>query len=300
MSKTDIYYFSGTGNSLFAARELALHLPDCRIIPMVGAFNEGQTETDADVLGLIFPVHALTTPILVKRFLKTLRIKSAAYVFAVATRGGTVYRGFPALSRAIDRARTNRTRKGLDAAFTLTVLNNESRQQPYSAESTEEIEAVRQRCAEELELIAGQINARQSVSAPKGDDGIPMPFGPIRNALIEGLVLGAMRVAPMLGGPQYFYHDDTCNGCGICAKVCLSQKIQMQTGQPVWNKNTMCFMCYACLNYCPQQSVQIKDIPGVKSLTETNDRYPHPFATAQEITAQRHLKTIHKPGSDPA
>ncbi len=47
-------------------------------------------------------------------------------------------------------------------------------------------------------------------------------------------------------------------------------------------------MCYACLNFCPAQSVQINDIPGiVKSYTRTNGRYSHPYATVKDIAREK-------------
>ena len=51
--------------------------------------------------------------------------------------------------------------------------------------------------------------------------------------------------------------------------------------KPVWQKKVKCFYCYACINYCPKQSVQIK------SFTEKNGRYPHPYATANDIAGQK-------------
>ena len=32
-----------------------------------------------------------------------------------------------------------------------------------------------------------------------------------------------------------FRTDDTCNGCGICEKVCLSGKVQINNGKPHWS-----------------------------------------------------------------
>ena len=36
---TEIYYFSGTGNSLFIAKELQKRLPDSMLIPIVRVFT---------------------------------------------------------------------------------------------------------------------------------------------------------------------------------------------------------------------------------------------------------------------
>jgi formate hydrogenlyase subunit 6/NADH:ubiquinone oxidoreductase subunit I len=105
----------------------------------------------------------------------------------------------------------------------------------------------------------------------------------------EKLVLAAMTLSEYIGGVNYFYTDSTCIGCGICEKVCLSKKITIKEKRPVWQKNVFCYMCFACLNFCPKQSVQIKSIPFVKSFSRENGRYPHPYAAPDDIAAQKEL-----------
>ena len=36
----EIYYFSGTGNSLYVARELQKRIPDARLMPIVGLLRK--------------------------------------------------------------------------------------------------------------------------------------------------------------------------------------------------------------------------------------------------------------------
>ncbi|GAH26880.1 unnamed protein product [marine sediment metagenome] len=67
---------------------------------------------------------------------------------------------------------------------------------------------------------------------------------------------------------NYFYADSKCTGCGICEKVCLSQKIKMINKKPVWQKNVKCYLCYACLNYCPEQSQSTIPLPYRQTLYE--------------------------------
>ena len=85
---TDLYYFSGTGNSLYVARELQRRIPDASLIPMVSLLREKVVSTRGESVGFIFPIHALTIPIAVKQFIERTDLSSAKYVFAIATRGG--------------------------------------------------------------------------------------------------------------------------------------------------------------------------------------------------------------------
>ena len=54
-------------------------------------------------------------------------------------------------------------------------------------------------------------------------------------------------------------------------------------------KNVLCYMCFACLNYCPKESVQINEIPFVKSYTKENERYSHPYAKVKDISNQKEI-----------
>jgi len=69
---TEIYYFSGKGNSLYVARELQKRISDSSLISIVSLLPKDVIQTNGKSVGLVFPVHALTIPIAVKQFLKKL------------------------------------------------------------------------------------------------------------------------------------------------------------------------------------------------------------------------------------
>ena len=65
--RTDIYYFSGTGNSLAIAQNIAEELGDTRLIPIPKAVQNG-LDTTAPQLGLVFPVYVWGLPRMVADF----------------------------------------------------------------------------------------------------------------------------------------------------------------------------------------------------------------------------------------
>ncbi len=284
---TEIYYFSGTGNSLFAAKEVKKRLPDASLVPIVSLIDKPRVKTRGSRVGIVFPVHALTIPIIVKRFIKKADFSSAGYIFAVATRLGTVFKGFEKISGLLGKKR-----KRLDAQLVLNMGNNEARHKGYVVPTKEDIETIEEDVLKKLDEFTEIVKAGKT-SLP-ADTGVKFPSGKTRlsSFLIETAVLKGMDLADHTGGVQYFCADENCSGCGNCEKVCLSGKITMKYGKPVWQKNVFCTMCFACLNYCPKRAVQINDIPGVPSFTRENGRYPHPYASAVDIMKQKEEKVI--------
>jgi ferredoxin len=279
---TDIYYFSGTGNSLFVAKELQKRISESNIIPIASLMKKTTVDSFADVIGFVFPVHALTIPIVVRIFIQKLNINNAKYIFAIATREGTIFRGF----EKIDKLLKKKNRR-LGSHFILNMYNNDSRHGKYIVPIKSDILSLEKVVLEQLDLIK-EIIITKGISREKDINyTIKTASNPILGFLIEKIVIFLMNIAEYFGGANYFYTDNNCNGCGICEKVCLSKKIKITDNKPIWQKNVLCYMCFACLNYCPAKSVQINDIPGVKSYTKENGRYSHPYATVKDISMQK-------------
>lgn len=282
---TEIYYFSGTGNSFYVARELQKRIPESILIPMVSLLHQDHIKTRTDSVGIIFPVHALTIPIAVKRFLKKVNLHSTKYIFAIATRGATFFRGFELIERLLAKKG-----KRLHAQFILTMGMNDPRSEFYQSPTHAEILQLEATVQKKLESIQ-EIIRKQMISREKDTEyTVGFSYHPFINFLLEKAVLWGMAFSEYIGGVNYFYSDEKCTGCGICEEVCLAQKIKMVNQKPVWQKNVFCYMCYACINFCPTKAIQIHSIPVVKSFSERGHRYAHPYATVKEIAKQKKIE----------
>lgn len=278
---TEIFYFSGTGNSLFVAKELLKGIPNSKITPIAACMAHKYFKSDAETIGIIFPVHALTIPIVVNLFLRKIEMRNAKYIFSVATREGTVFRGFKKIENML-RAK----RKKLNAQFVINMYGNDSRHK-YIVPNESDLKNIENSALFSIHNILDIISNRKSYKETDSSVLIPTSNANFKSLLIETLVIFFMENVDKFGGVNYFYHKSNCNGCGICERVCLSGKIAIQNNEPVWNRKTLCYMCFACLNFCPKRSVQIHSIPGVKSFSEENGRYPHPYATINDMECQK-------------
>ncbi len=82
MPKTTIYYYSGTGNSLWSAKKLAEELSDTTIVAMVKSSKDDQN-TESENVGIVFPVHMWGVPYRVIEFVKNLKINPQKYYFII-------------------------------------------------------------------------------------------------------------------------------------------------------------------------------------------------------------------------
>ena len=88
--KTVIFYYTGTGNSLWSARLLAEGLDDAKLMPMKDA--DALAAGDADAVGFVFPVHMWGVPGPVAQFIEKLSLRPETYLFALAVNAGQVSR----------------------------------------------------------------------------------------------------------------------------------------------------------------------------------------------------------------
>jgi ferredoxin/flavodoxin len=276
---TEIYYFSGTGNSLYVAKELQKLIPEADLIPIAGVMKSDNIKTKGDNVGFVFPCHGLTIPIPVREFLKKVNIKSSNYFFAIATRGGSIFRGFPIIDKFL-----NKQGKSLNATFVINMSMNDPKLKFFTVPTKKELKDIGINVQQKLEVIKKTIihqeNYRDDIS------GATFSRFALFNYILERLIpFMVHHVATKV--KNYFYSDSKCTGCGICEKVCPSQEITMKDNKPLWQRNVDCYICYACLNYCPKEAIQIYSKIWMKSYTTEGGRYPHPYATVKDISKQK-------------
>lgn len=256
MSAT-IYYFTGTGNSLKIARDLAESLGDTELIPLAKATEE-QLSSDRDTVGIVFPVYAWGPPSVVARFMDKVKIGPDRYVFAVCTCGGSA-------SGTLMKVKKQLGARGiaLSSGFVILMPTN------YIVWSGSLPEEKQQKMFAKARARVGEICA---VVKEKKVQEVEM--GGLIGRVITGLVYRfAMGAFPK--GDKKFTLLETCNSCGICEKVCPVDNLEMKDGKPSWLHS--CEQCLACLQWCPQEAIQ------VRKKTVGRKRYHHPEIKVNDL-----------------
>ena len=223
-----VYYFSGTGNSLDAARRLTG--AEEEMIDMASLAGEDAVVpelAEGEAVGLVFPVYYGGLPSLVKEFAQKLRFKTPpAYVYAVITCGAKIYGAGAMLRKALAGSGAE-----LKAVFPLVMPDNYVIM--YKLDSEDERAAQLTRAREEVRTIARRVEARE--------------ITPVDGTAAERAMTAVMY--PLYGRARRtkkFWVDDQCIGCAACVKRCPVQAMAMQNGRPAWVKDR-CVHCMSCV-----------------------------------------------------
>ncbi|MBD3190632.1 MAG: ferredoxin [Candidatus Heimdallarchaeota archaeon] len=263
-----IYYFSGTGNSLHVAQELKRRVPNTNLVPIISALKKDQIVTEAEIVGMVFPIHAHTFPLVVKEFLQKVDFQFSSYIFALSTRL-CAEKVFSDMNKILKRK--GRT---LDASFAVETPINYI--PLFSVPTQEEVKKLELELQKRLDEIQPIITNKQTRYEKTG-------------LLVALLAHTIFRVNTFLfqktryfGLEKAFYADDKCIGCGTCQEICLSNKINLVDKKPIWNDDIDCTFCFACISYCPVQAIQAK-----RKRTTKKGRYHHPAISAKDIAMQK-------------
>jgi ferredoxin len=266
-----IYYFSGTGNTLWSAKELAGYItgyngensnPPSALEPVpVELFNIGRlmrrppVPIEADRVVFMFPSYAYQTPLMVRRFLIRSEIRSP-YIAALVTYGSDPGGTLAEVHRILKRKNLR-----LSFAGRIPSVENYIPIFGYPGEGAKKRRLLMQDRA--TEEAAGAILAGKTNSPWKIRPLSVFVSTLFRLGLRKGLFVRAFK--PGAG----------CNGCGLCVKLCPGGAIAMENGRPVFSSG--CEQCQACLNWCPRRSI------GFLRFKPDTEGYRHPGISLEEM-----------------
>lgn len=278
-----IYYYSGTGNSLHVARELQRRISEASLTPIMHLLRRDAIKTSANTIGFVFPNFCLTIPIPVHEFLQKADLASAEYIFAVCTRGGSQTEAFEYMDEILElQGKTLNARLDINMPWN-HCFGKENLPGINNAERIVHLEAQMQ---SQLDDFCRCILAREPYHKKVAHD-YELSAGMKLFDLLVPKALNYKAHEYMYRNLVHFGADPKCNGCGICAKVCINEKIELMDQKPIWKDDVPCYACFACINYCPRKAIQVQSKFPIRSYSEVNDRYHHKSVTYKDIAGQR-------------
>jgi flavodoxin/ferredoxin len=245
MEKVEIYYFSGTGNSLAVARDISEKL-NAKLISVTSMMNQESIAIEANVIGFAFPIYDFKPPLTMEKFIHKLKNIDSKYLFAVCTYGITTSQSLNYLDKVIKSCGGH-----LSAGFAVSMPHNGV---GSGAVSTTQHERMFENWKIKREEICEYIHARKEGKIESSS--LFLSFfkpGVIRMmpSALKLLMLMLLRGEKSLA----FTSDKNCDGCGICARICPVNNIEIVSSKPIWSDH--CAGCFACLHWCPKKAISL-------------------------------------------
>ena len=257
--KTSIYYYSGTGNSLWTAHKLSETLGDAQKIS-IKLSTANPVCSASEIIGIIFPVHIWGLPEPIIEFVNRLEIDSSKYYFAVGVNAGQVAATLIQLKKLMQARGLN-----LCSGFSINLPSNYI---PWGgAISPEKQQKLFLEAIDKIKRIASSIRAKQQLPPDKGPAW--------QNIILSMIYRKSFPYVTKMD--KSFWADEKCTNCAICEKICPALNISVTNGKPSWKNR--CEQCFACLQWCPEEAIQYG------KNTSKKKRYHHPEIKLADMLA---------------
>lgn len=232
-----ILYFSGTGNSAYAAGTIAKETGDHTedLFQRIRTGDHAPLESEGPWV-LAAPVYCWQLPHLVRDWMLATPFYGSKDIYFILTCGSS-------MGNAPRYLRELCAQKGLNFKGCGEVVMPENYIALFNAPGKEEAKRIISAAERALHKIAANIK-----------EGSPLPD--VKAGAAEKLLSGIVNKIyyPLVVKDKKFYAEETCTGCGLCERRCPLHNIAMENGKPVWKGN--CTHCMACIAYCPQEAIE--------------------------------------------
>jgi len=255
-----IYWYSGSGNSLYIAEKIGMYLADkginVELIKICRPFDQVKLPSIDDYVGLVVPVHGYRLPKTVHSFLTEYKL-NGKYNYLITTAGGDSY-----------NVHQDATKSGYFHQYYHNFIMPDNAiylYEPNSSQGETFYLPLIQNLTPEIETVSQGVMDRQSNSVKN------VIFGSLMTNVAGGLFKHSIK---NIG--KHFTVDESCIRCGQCVKLCPENNIKL-TDHIEYENN--CAACMACIEWCPKKAINYKD------KTQSRSRYHNPFVRYNEMVS---------------
>lgn len=232
-----ILYFSGTGNSEYAAKRISREINDevVNLFPKIRSRDFSQIRSDKPWV-VVTPTYAWRIPRIIKEWLEKTNLVGSRNMYFVMTCAGSVGNAEKYLKKLC-------AKKNWNYSGCISILMPENYIAMFSSPEHD-------RALEMIEQAEGAID--KAALLIKNNEAVPQPAKTVKDKMSSGIVNDVFY--PLYVHANKFYAKDTCISCGKCVKVCPLDNVRLADGKPVWGKD--CTHCMACINRCPTRAIE--------------------------------------------
>ena len=272
-----IFYFSGTGNTKWAASKLAAATREdlISIASYMRADDSSHNLAEPFILkenerlGFVFPVHGWRVPKLVREFISKMKIlrepsdatggnkakaddclKNRPFAYCVCTAGDSIGLTIENLNEVISQNPSLQALGITEVSSSYSLIMPESYiGLPFMDVDPKEREIrKKENAAQELAVVCEEIFDRKEGISQLVKGPIPWFFTKVVGGFFENVLITDKR---------FHVEKDRCVKCGICANVCPVGDIKGGHGEfPVWLHHKDCLTCFTCYHHCPHHAIE--------------------------------------------
>lgn len=242
-----IFYFSSTGNSKWVTEVLAENLSENHIVNIVDCLHNNKLDyslLSGEQLGFVFPVHGWRVPIIVRDFIRQLRLKNynlSTYTYVLCTCGDNTGEAILRMEHHLKDYDLH-----LNASFSI-VMPETYIGLPFMYLDKELT------CA--MKYANARVRLRKFadlISDSRAGEHLDKGFLP---GLLSG-VFGGFFYKHLITDSHFSVDKKKCIGCGQCSMICPVDDIKWEKGSfPEWLHNKKCLTCFSCLHHCPVNAI---------------------------------------------
>ena len=244
-----VFYFTATGNSLYAAKRL-----DKNPVSIPKIIKDEAKYSD-DKIGVVCPVYCGEIPHIVKRFLALSKFDTP-YMYLILTYGASA-------SDCAEFTENEFKKFGLHFDYIDTVHCVDNYLPVFDM-------------AEERKIDKQTDSQIDSIIRNIGISKKYIPSVTDEDRRLHKQVATLNKILPSFNNGKMIKITDNCVGCGVCEKVCPIGNITVLTGFAK-RRSKKCEYCLACVHACPKKAIV------VKREKNKNERYRNENVSLEEI-----------------
>lgn len=224
-----IFYFTATGNSLYAARQL-----DSECLSISREIH-GVMQYKAEKIGIVCPVYGHEMPQLVKDFIARASFETD-YLYLILTYGNRH-------GGAAELAENFAASVGKHFQYINVLLMPDNFLPAFDMTEQAKLD---KHIPQQLERIRSDISLRRNFISEVTDE----------DRAAHRQFLERMSKMPADSFKNLYRITEKCIGCGICTKVCPTGCFSLE-GQRAKRNSERCISCMACVHACPETAIQL-------------------------------------------
>lgn len=241
--EANIYYFTGTGNSLKISKDIIKEINNSKLLSISKLMkNDKEIIIQGETVGFIFPTYFARCPIFIEKFIDKVSFKNVDYIFAIINGGGLFGKALKIFSKCL-------LDKGvkLNAGFTIAMPGNHPKVASLIRKSHQEF----------FQNEKVKINKIVELIKEKKNNKLESNFGLLGSFLSYIGFKNLHKRSENKDLDKELWVNEKCIGCGTCEELCPVNNITLFDKKPKWHHN--CINCISCYHHCPQEAIQMKN-----------------------------------------